>query len=332
MLICDKCNNKIDEVFKFCPHCGDPVDFNDKKTTEINQGSSYTLLTFGYSSSPSYEKAVEICKKIPTYKIQGDGKNIVHEVTIPTTEILLIVNLWEIISNWKTSKMLINGKICTKKDLAYNGIGCYRNCLNAVDKDKFCYGKQNNWEFNIWGCKKLQMPMFAYGDSWLTYGRFDKNGFWYFDKLKIKEELEERIKDIELCPILNTKRIYDALNLLPEKIDPRFDPNFEYLRRYDGYDSKTGKEIYVIEGIQARLSPTRQIFNIDYVFGDDIHDAEIVENQNKLELKPEIEKNKVTKTVNLNDWLNSKDKNNKKDNNNTDATKIIKKVLKIFGI
>jgi predicted amidophosphoribosyltransferase len=29
MLICDKCNAKINQESKFCPQCGDPVDHKD---------------------------------------------------------------------------------------------------------------------------------------------------------------------------------------------------------------------------------------------------------------------------------------------------------------
>lgn len=228
-LICDKCGGIIIDGSKFCPHCGDVVDCDDKEAKAINAGEEYARLEFGYSSSQNYDKAVAICKNISTYSESGSGKNIRHSVTIPTTEIDLLINLYDLIGNWKNSKMLINGRACTKKDLTYYGLGCFKTMREAPNKANYCYGVFNDIERNIWGCKKLEMPIYPWGGGWLSYGAFDKNGVWHFNKKAIKEELEIKIKKFELCPILNKTEIFKTLDLLPDTINPKIDKNWDYV-------------------------------------------------------------------------------------------------------
>ena len=145
--------------------------------------------------------------------------------------------------------MLINGKSCTKKDLTYYGIGCFRTRLESVDKATYCYGF-HDYERNIWGCKKLEMPMYIWGGGWLDYGAFDKKGVWHFDKNKIKSELDLSISSVELCPMLDKSKIYQTLDLIPDTIDPKNDPNWEYIENYIEVNGKYQK---VARGIKPTI-------------------------------------------------------------------------------
>lgn len=245
MLICNKCNASINQESKFCPQCGDIVDEKDIVTNALDSNIANVILTFGYSSSPNYEKALSIVKSLPTYSFTGEDRKIIHRATLPITEIELIISIYDSIGSWKTSQMLINGKSCTKRDLVYNGLGCFRTRLNVPDKNSYCYGI-HDYERNIWGCKKLGMPIYNYGGGWLDYGSFDDKGAWHFDKIRIRTELEFAIKNVELCPVLNRTKIYKALNLIPNSIDPKYDKNWEYVEKYfevDGQYKKVAKGI-----------------------------------------------------------------------------------------
>jgi RNA polymerase subunit RPABC4/transcription elongation factor Spt4 len=231
MLICDKCNAQIAEGAKFCPQCADPVTEADKATKPILQVEPANVeIAFGYSSSPNYVKAVTLCKNIPSYSEKGEGKGATHLISLPITEIELIINIFELVGSWKSSQMLIDGKRSTKSNLVYHGIGCYRQRQQSLDPKQYCFGS-GEWNYNIWGCFRLGMPFLA--GTWLTHGMFDGNGAWSLDKNKILKDLQSKIHENSLCPILNREFIVNTLNSLPDYINPKEDDNWEYQTRHE---------------------------------------------------------------------------------------------------
>lgn len=238
MLACDKCNAGITEGAKFCPQCGDPVTEADRisKPDTINKTVNVEI-SFGCSTSANYLKAVDICKKNPSYIESGEGKNLNHKILLPITEVELISNIYDLVGSWKSSQMLINGHTSTKKDLTYYGVGCFRNRQKAYKPEQYCFG-ESDYEANIWGCKRLNMPIYECGGGWLDYGNFDKSGVWYFDKNKIKHEVELAIKENELCPVLNRVRIIETLEKIPDSINPQTDKNWEYVTNYEEVDGE----------------------------------------------------------------------------------------------
>lgn len=174
MFVCDKCDAGITEGARFCAQCGDPVTAADIVTVPVADGSVANVqIAFGQSSSPNYAKAIGICENIPSYKTSGESKQIQHTVALPITEVELLVNLYELVGSWKSSRMLINGNTATKKDLTYYGVGCFRNRQKSFKPEQFCFGEKE-YEANIWGCKRLNMPINEWGGGWLDYGQFDK--------------------------------------------------------------------------------------------------------------------------------------------------------------
>lgn len=233
MLVCNKCAAGINKGAKFCPQCGDPVTKEDQVNTLVTGSQVANVeITFGKSSSPNFNRAIEICKNIPSYSVIGEEKYTQHKIILPITEVDLIVNLFELVGSWKSSQMLINGHFATKKDLTYYGVGCYRSRQKAYKPEQFCFG-EHDYEANIWGCKRLNMPINEWGGGWLDYGEFDKSGVWHFDKDRIRHELELTLKENELCPILDRKRVLETLEKLPSSINPKIDNNWQYRTNYE---------------------------------------------------------------------------------------------------
>jgi len=228
MYICDKCGARILDTSKFCPQCGDPVTEDDIITdASLNTGVSVVKISFGYSSSPNYAIAIDICKKIPSYQQSGEGNKVFHVITLPITEIELLINIFELVGSWKSSKMLVDGHSSTKKDLVYKGPGCFRNRQKSFNPEQYCFGER--WfEANIWGCKRLNMPINDYGGGCFSCGNFNRYGVWVLDKVKIKHELELGIQENQHCPVLNRAAIMETLDKLPENIDPKTDDNWVY--------------------------------------------------------------------------------------------------------
>ncbi len=232
MPICDKCSAGILEGANFCPQCGDSVTEEDfKSVPALENQIMMAEVTFGYSSSPNYQKALGICQNIPSYQVYGEDKQRQHKITIPVTEIELLINLYDLVGSWKSSQMLINGHSSTKKQLTYYGLGCFKNRQKAYKPEQYCFGEKD-YEANIWGCKKLNMPIYEWGGGWLEYGHIDKSGIWHFDKNRIRHELDLAIKENEFCPVLNRKKIMETLEALPDTVDPRKNKNWQYRTEY----------------------------------------------------------------------------------------------------
>ena len=292
MLQCDKCSAGITEGAKFCPQCGDPVTEADIVTVPTTEQQVANVeLIFGLSSSANYNKAIEICKNIPSYETTGEGKQIQNKVTLPITEVELIVNIHDLIGSWKSSQMLINGHASTKKDLTYYGVGCYRSRQKAYKPDQYCFGDKD-YEANIWGCKRLNMPIYEWGGGWLEYGAFDKSGSWVLDKNKIEHELQNGLNENKLCPILNTKRVLETLEKLPDSINPKKDKNWKYSTSYEEVGDDY-KEVAV--GIKPVLKNANR-----YVIGsysptwetDDSNSSEQDTHVINIDLQPNAKKNK----------------------------------------
>lgn len=251
MPICDKCGASISVGAQFCAQCGDPVTEADQVFSGVSASRIATVqISFGNSTSAAYSKAVAICEKLPSYELTGEGKQLQHKIQLPLTEVELIVNIFDLVGSWKSSQMLINGQIATKKDLAYYGVGCYRSRQKAFKPEAFCYGERQ-FEANIWGCKKLGMPIYEWGGGWLDYGQFDANGIWHFDKARIRHELEVALKEHELCPALNRARVLETVEKLPDTIDPKTDKNWKYRTSYEEVKGEYRK---VAVGIQPILN------------------------------------------------------------------------------
>lgn len=297
MLVCDKCNAGITEGSKFCPQCGDPVTEADRITKPANKDQIANVeISFGSSSSANYQKAVDICKNIPTYNETGEEKNLNHKIVLPITEAELLSNLYDLVGSWKSSQMLINGHASTKKDLTYYGVGCFRSRQKAYKPEQYCFG-ESDYEANIWGCKRLNMPIYEWGGGWLSYGNFDKAGVWIFDKNKIKHELELAIKENELCPVLDRSIILETLEKIPNSINPKTDKNWKYQTNYEEVDGEY-KEVAV--GIKPVLKKINK-----YIIGNYKPSWEIKEEgngnsrstENVIKINLQLEDEKPTKSA-----------------------------------
>lgn len=257
---CDKCSGAIHPGAKFCPHCGDPVTEADAAVTGLAASKAANVdISFGRSTSATYEQALKIARNIPTYTEEGEGKLTRHAVTLPITEIELIINLWELTGSWKTSRLLINGQPASKKDLVYKCLGCFRERQKAYNREQYCYG-ESQYESNLWGCKQLRMPLGQWGGGWLQYGNMTKGGVWVVDKARIRHELELKIHENELCPILDPAHVLATLESFPDKINPKTDSDWEYETRYEEVNGKYQNVAVGVKPVVKRA--------VRYVLGD----------------------------------------------------------------
>lgn len=234
MLICDKCSARLTEGTKYCHQCGDPVTELDRVSNGVVSlvQTGTAQITFGYSASANYEKAVSICRNIPSHTTEGEGKQAKHSVTLSLTEVELITHVFDLVGGWKSSRMLLNGKPATKKNLTYGALNCFSTRQQARNREQYCYG-ETLYQANIWGCFKLRMPVSEWGGGWLEYGSFDDNGTWYFDKHRIQQHLEKELDSCDLCPALDRHQVLQTLQRFPQQVNPKKDSNWEYVTRHE---------------------------------------------------------------------------------------------------
>ncbi|MCH9648863.1 MAG: zinc-ribbon domain-containing protein [Deltaproteobacteria bacterium] len=231
MRICNKCSAKIADEAKFCSECGDPVTEEDRLAPEVmGSGPATFEFKFGYSTSANYKKAVKLCTPNPSYRQEGEGRDVQHSISLEVTELELIWKLRRLVRSWKSASILVNGRPSSGNELASPALGCYSRYRKVPDKQQYCFG-DSDLNANIWGCRQLGMRVFAWSrwrDDWLEMGHFDEKNAWHFDKERIRQELQRKIQESELCPILNVGRILETLDRLPASINPREDPRWEY--------------------------------------------------------------------------------------------------------
>lgn len=183
----------------------------------------YISVSFGKSSSDSYAKAVALAKIAPQYHEQMDNGKILHQAIYSQSpkEFLAFVMLYELVQNWKSSFVMVNGKLIDRKIVGKLNY-CYGDKCRSGNP-KFCYGASYMTE-NPFGCHRLQIS--ATNNPWFSF--YEKRGHvWVLDKEAIRERIDAAAKIYCICPLFNYDKIIAALNKLPDKMTDRKMKQFE---------------------------------------------------------------------------------------------------------
>lgn len=194
----------------------------------------YVSISFGYSTSKNYQKAVTLAKSAPQYIESFDeDNNIIHQAVFSEqpSDYLAFISLYELINNWKSCFVIINGEIADRKIVG--GINyCYGDKLRSGKSD-FCYGA-SEYTINPFGCHRLQISQF--NNPWWKFGRFDTNGVWYVNKNEILDRIKEYSTPYIHCPAFSMERVLKALDDLPDFINPEIDK--DWVRVNEGVEPK----------------------------------------------------------------------------------------------
>lgn len=91
----------------------DPVE--EKKLQDILHPSTtadnFTItVKFGYKVSPKYEKAVDLARRMPTYRETGNGEWIEHSADFTPEDVEELFLLFNLVHNWDKTEVLVNHK------------------------------------------------------------------------------------------------------------------------------------------------------------------------------------------------------------------------------
>jgi len=207
--------------------------------TEIEAPSSVGItIEFPYSSAQSFDFAVECARKFATFREYGKDKKAIYRVTFDASQIESSLDLIEHLKGWRRRTVYVDGEKVTW-DSVFSFTWCYERKKASYKPELYCFGYENEYDFNIWGCIQARLP-FTENANWFSWGRWlNEKGDWQFDKERIRHELEKALYPYRYCPALQAGLVEDVLQALPEVVNPFSDKNWKFVERW-GDESSPG--------------------------------------------------------------------------------------------
>lgn len=185
-----------------------------KSTNDIRFPDWYITITFGKSSSPSYNKAVFMAKRAPQYHEQFNDGEILHQAIYSQKpkDFIQFIALYEFVGNWKSAFVFING-IMMDKQILKGIINCYGSKCRSNELE-YCYGGYGS-KINPLACRYIGIS--RWHNQWWSF--YQKQGyFYYLDKRTIKEMIDGTMKTKGFCPAFDYNKIKSELKSLPDKV------------------------------------------------------------------------------------------------------------------
>jgi len=204
-------------------------------------------LRFGKSTSTYYADAIRQAQQFSGFEPLSDDQRL-NILRVGRDELQRKSDafgaLWEIVSRWKSSQILLNDEPLEGKDMypITRVFACSRDYGKAVIQENHC---KINSEKEGWGCKLMDTigrypPSNYYRDttSWYQFGSFTSQHIWKLDKEKILSLLrrESELKHLALCPVFSFQRVEKIVNALPDEINLEDSETWEirYAEHSDG--------------------------------------------------------------------------------------------------
>jgi hypothetical protein len=192
-------------------------------------------LEFGFSTSPSYERAVSIARGLSSYVTWGEGRALKHQVTFAAEEVEEFLQLALLVRKWKSAIFWVDGK-------GYNEwtplrhLHCIRERVTAYEPDAYC------GQDNYWGCRQVTNS--------LRTGEVDKSGVFHFDKDRFRFEQKKELDLLETCPFFDRELVLQRLDELDKVIDPRTSEDWDY---YTGLSDTVVGVYYVLRAEEVEF-------------------------------------------------------------------------------
>ena len=183
----------------------------------------YVSVSFAPSRSQMYPAAVALAKMAPLYFEETYDGKLIHQAVYSDKpdEYLQFIKLYEMVANWKSCIVVINGEVVDRKIIG--GLNyCYGDKCRSGNPE-FCYGASPFTE-NPFGCHRLQTS--AWNHPWWSIGAWGSDGLWHIDKQAILRSVIEYSQPYRLCPAFSWERVAEGLKSLPDVIDPRNNPEW----------------------------------------------------------------------------------------------------------
>lgn len=247
-ITCPKCSYENEHNSKFCQECGTDLVVSRQPKVEaavlppkpkaaIDEieppPSAGITIEFPYSTAQSFDFAVKAAMEIPTFRQFGEGKKAIYRATFNPDDLDASAELVENLKGWRKRIVYVNGEK-SPWDSVFSYSWCYRQKSGSFKPDFYCFGYENDYDFNIWGCIQARMPFVADAD-WFCYGKWlNKKGDWEFDKDRIQHELQKNLFHYRFCPALQTELVEDVLQALPSVVNPSKNKSWQFIEDWGG--------------------------------------------------------------------------------------------------
>lgn len=235
---CPSCKALMPPASKFCPSCGASISDKPKDKKVLVEKpepvpSTGITVEFLFSSSGSFEQAVQEAKKAETFRMFGEGKQAVYRMNYPRKEIERFLPLLEYLKGWRKRKVYVDGEL-QQWDSVFAFTWCFFQREAAYRSHEYCFFGMNN-TLNIWGCTQARLDFADYTDLF-KMGSFKDARTFVFNKERIRHDLQNNLFPYRFCPALNFDLVEAVIREFPDVIDPQKDKNWGYRETYHGSD------------------------------------------------------------------------------------------------
>ncbi len=243
---CLKCTTVLVPDARFCHRCGLPTG-TDAPTGFVHETPPSLILDpittpppptgitveFPTSTAASFEFAVAEARKFASFEQLGEEKKAIFRVNVSQADIDTLSPLLEQLKGWRRRTIYVDG-VKTAWDAVFGYSWCYEQKKVSFKPEYYCFGYENEWDLNPWGCIRAQMAFREYAD-WFSFGRWvSDDGDWEFNKERIRHELEKKLFHVRFCPALKLDLVEAVLSALPNVVNPKKDKNWKFVEAYDG--------------------------------------------------------------------------------------------------
>jgi hypothetical protein len=263
---CPKCNYENDDNNNFCSNCGAKLKDIAILDTAISVNPD-VIIEFGKSTSNNYNIAVERAKAYPTYTESITDKAIRHRVTFKMEQIDDIRSMLDLIGRWKSTTIYIDNRAVPYADIA-PVLYCYSERNKAFNQKEYCYGRDDSESYNDndFGCRHCGVNIYSY-QGLKGLGGIMPDGTFVVDKNKLIYTVARNLENYLICPALNVNEIKKKLEAFPNRINPKYNKQWEYVTEYDD-----NKEIAVAVRKKDKMKQTGYVVK-DY---DKLNDTEFI--------------------------------------------------------
>lgn len=185
-------------------------------------------IEFSFSTNPAYEQAVAVARKQPSYQEVGDGAGARHRVHYSWQELAALQEMKHAAWELREKRAFVNGV-----ELRWEHMAQMTNCFY----EKVTRGKPGHCFFDgnfvsPFGCRyTLTNLTDRISSEWLSYGKFDSDGAFRFDKERIRAVAKERLRSsgIHFCPASDEEFLNRMVNVFPDRVHPSEDTRWRFM-------------------------------------------------------------------------------------------------------
>lgn len=186
-------------------------------------------LEFPYATIAAYERAVEVARKHPSFHQFGEGRAVRNRVTYSWRELAQLQEFKDAAWDLHQKRAYVNGV-----ELRWEHMAQMTHCFY----EKITRGKRDHCFFDgnfvsPFGCRyTLTNLADRINHEWLTYGSFDKEGVFHFDKPRIREHALDRVRrsSLHFCPAWDEEFLNVMVDVFPDQVNPDEDKRWRLMK------------------------------------------------------------------------------------------------------